>query len=235
MFWNIFFAVVGAIPPALTTWLGFHLTASPEVLSDKDKVRRYRIAFVAMLLLSLVVAGITAYRGTQVEYVQVERAHFAITEIWETSKPNWPLVGEQLGVNFRYKNVGNGTAYNTRFKGHTVLKPDYSPYSEKEAIEEFEKWLQVLPVTEGSSLAKDATGWNTAYGAIVTPEDLNNLMTGRKVMYVVSILQFRDDLGNHRLRICRFLQPPEPTRSGSLMKYGVLASCSRYNDEAEDG
>lgn len=233
MLWNIIFAVVGAVAPAVTTWLAFHITASPEVLSDKYKVRWYRIAFVVMLLLSIAVAGITAYRGTQVESVQVERAHFSITEIWETSKPNWPIVGERLGVNFRYKNVGNGTAYNTGFVGHTVLKPDYTPYSEKEAIEEFEKWLQALPVKEGSSLAKDATAWSTAYGNIVTPEDLNNLTTGRKVMYVVGILQFRDDLGKHSLRICRYLQPPEPTRSGSLMKYGVLASCSRYNDEVE--
>ena len=96
MFWTVVLAVVGAIPQALTTWLGFHITASPEVVRDQHKVRRYRIVFVAMLLLSLVVSGINAYRGTKVEYVQVERAHLAITEIWETSKPAWPLVGGSL-------------------------------------------------------------------------------------------------------------------------------------------
>lgn len=232
MFWNIFFAVVGAIPPALTTWLAFYITASPEVLSDKDKVRRYRNAFVAMLLLSLIVAGITAYRGTQVEYHQVERVHISFIQTQLQSNP-WPLVGEKLSVNIYFKNVSSGMGYNVLFKGYSVLKPDYSPYSEKEAIEEFEKWLRAFPPEEGSSLAKDTYRWASTGGAIVTPEDLNNLSTGRKVMYVVGVVRFQDDVGKHTLRICQYLQPPEPTRSGAGIPFGTMSQCSRYNDEVE--
>ena len=124
-------------------------------------------------------------------------------------------------------------AYNAIFEGRTVLKTDYSPYSEKESIEEFEKWLQARPIEEGSSLPKDNRAWATAKGAILTPEDLNNLASGRRVVYVVGILRFRDDFGKHTLRICRYLQPPEPTRSGGRIVFGTWAYCSRYNDEVE--
>lgn len=155
MVWSIVLAVLSALPQALTTWLGFHITASPQVLADQTRIRRYRILFIAMLVLSIVVTGITAYRGTKVEYVVVERAHFAITQTWPTSSPVWPLVGERLGANFRFKNVGNGMAHNTVFLGIAVLERDYSPYSEKEAIEEFEKRIKALPVGEGASSGKD--------------------------------------------------------------------------------
>jgi len=192
----------------------------------------YKIAFVVMLLISITVAGITAYRGTQVEYVQVERVHISIIKSEFPSNP-WPLVGEKLGVNIYFKNISNGMAYDVLFKGYSFLKPDYSPYSEKEAIEEFEKWLRALPVGEGSSLAKDTYIWASAGGAIVTPEDLNNLSTGRKVMYVVGVVRFRDDVGKHTLRICQYLQPPEPTRSGATIEFGTMAQCSRYNDEVD--
>jgi hypothetical protein len=232
MAWTIILAVLGAISQAVTMWLGFHITASPEIVLNKPKVFWYRFTFGAMLLLSLVVTAITAYRGTRVEHVQVERVHISFIQTEFLSKP-WPLVGEKLGVNIHYKNISNGMAHDVLFYGYSFLKPDYSPYSEKEAIEEFEKWVRVFPEAKESSLAKDTYRWATAEGAILTPEDLNNLSTGRKVMYVVSVVQFRDDVGKRTLRICRFLQPPEPTRSGASIRFGDMASCSRYNDEVE--
>jgi hypothetical protein len=49
MLWTVILAVVGAILLALTTWLGFHIKASPDVLSDQKKVRKYRYAFAVLL------------------------------------------------------------------------------------------------------------------------------------------------------------------------------------------
>ena len=232
MFWTIVLAVLGAISQAVTMWLGFHITARPEIVRNKPKVFWYRFTFGAMLFLSLVVTTITAWRGTQVEYHQVERVHISFIKTEFQSNP-WPLVGEKLSVNLYFKNVSNGMAYDVLFNGHSVLKPEYSPYSEKEAIEEFEKWLRAFPQEEGSSLAKDTYRWASTAGSIVTPEDRNNLSTGRKVMYVVGVVRFRDDVGKHTLRICQYLQPPEPTRSGAGIPFGDFAQCSRYNDEVE--
>lgn len=232
MVWTIVLAVLGALSQAVTMWLGFHITASPEIVHNKPKVFWYRLTFAAMLLLSFVVAAITAYRGTQVEYRQVERVHISFIGTEFQSNPR-PLVGEKLGVNISFQNVSNGMAYNVLFKGHSVLKPDYSAYSEKEVIEEFEKWVRALPVEEGSSLAKGTYLWASSEGAILTPEDLSNLSTGRKVMYVGGVVRFQDDVGKHTLRKCQYLQPPEPTRSGAGIPFGTWAQCSRYNDEVE--
>lgn len=225
---TIFLAVIAALMQALTTWLAFHVSASPDVLNDKRKMQRYRIAFVGLLLIGIVVAVISAYRGTK-----VERVHMAITEIRPITKPRWPIIGEPLEVNIHFKNVGNGMAFNTVLAAYTVLKPDHSAYSEQQTIAEFEKWLQTQPMESGASLAKDNEMWDTSSGAILTPEDHNNLLTGRKVMYLVGVLQFRDDFGKHLQRICRFLQPPGPTGGGGYKVFGILAGCSQYNDEVD--
>ena len=62
--------------------------------------------------------------GPQSSITQAERAYFAITKIWVTSGPDWPLVDDELSANFTFKNVGTGMAHNMHAFGRTALKPD---------------------------------------------------------------------------------------------------------------
>lgn len=159
----------------------------------------------------------------------VERVHFAITRYEATYAP-WPIVGEPLGFNIYYKNVGNGMAYDAKFQAMAVLESDSSQYSQQRAIAEFEKWLQTSPKMR-SSIPKDKELWNSALGAIMTPEDVNNLLKGRKVMYLVGTIEFRDDFGKHTQRICQLLQPPVVTALGGHSELGIFQYCGQYNDE----
>jgi hypothetical protein len=83
-----------------------------------DQIRVILIAFIAIGILFLAWA---AYRGSP-----IERAHFAVTEMWPTTSPPWPIVGRPLDMNFRYKNVGSGTAFDTVIESLTVLQTNDS-------------------------------------------------------------------------------------------------------------
>jgi hypothetical protein len=225
MFITAVLAGLVALIQALTAWLGFYVSTRPQLLENKLKVLWYRIFFVALSAIGIVLVVIITHRASQ-----VERVHFAITKMKQTYTP-WPVVGEPLAFNIYYKNVGNGMAFDVVFEARAVLKPDYSSFSEQEAIAEFQKWLQERPLKTGLSIPKDLEQWNTASGGILSPEDLNNLLKGRRVMYLVGIIQFRDDFGKHTQQICQFLQPPEVTGSGGYSVLGIFAQCDRHNGE----
>jgi hypothetical protein len=168
-------------------------------------------------------------KGSGLQSSLVERVHFAITKFEQTYTP-WPMVGEPLGFNIYFKNVGNGMAYEADFQAMAALESDSSQYSQQRAIAEFEKWLQAQ-LKPRMSIPKDKELWASALGAIVTPEDVNNLLKGRKVMYLVGTIQFRDDFGKHTQRICHFLQPPVVTATGGHSELGIFQHCNQYNDE----
>ena len=69
------------------------------------------------------------------------------------------------------------------------------------------------------------TAFGTAQGPILSPEDYNNLASGRRVVYLVAEFLFSDDAGSHYRHFCGSLEPPQG--GGEL----IWGNCAHYNDE----
>ncbi len=202
-------------------------STSSGILKEQHRVLWYGLLF-GITVISIVISLFVAYRGNP-----TERAHFSIMDTTVTTTPTWPIVGRPLDLNFTYKNVGNGTAFDTLVESYTILKPDYSLSSQQQAVAEFEEQLKARPLQTGWSQSKDEIRWSTAKGAILTPTDYANLRSGKNVVFIVGLIQFRDDFGKHRLRMCRYIQPSGPIGDGGKLEPGVIAMCETYNNELD--
>lgn len=212
-------AIVTLIANALMGWLAFHNSA---------KATWIKFSFGILVVISVLASSIIVYNGNP-----VERVHFAITRFEPSTTPNWPIVGRELELNVYYSNVGNGIAYDTVVEGYTVLRPDYSLFNQEQAVSEFEKRLATRPLQQGHSIPTADERWSTALGAILTPEDSANIQTGRKVVFLIGFIQFRDDFGKHTMRFCRYIQPPGMTPDGGVIPFMIFASCEPHNNEVE--
>jgi hypothetical protein len=201
-----------------------------SALSRQPTWNSASVVILVAILIGIFISVFIAYRGNH-----GERAHFAITEMWPTTSPIWPMVGEPLDMNFRYKNVGNGTALDIVIEGLTLLKPDESKSSQDQVISNFENDLKARELQKGTIIVKDDSRWSTTKrGSVLTAEDRANFVSGEKVIFTIAIIQWRDDYGQHTQRLCRYLQPPKLTPDGrGRAAFGPMGSCHTYNDEVD--
>ena len=220
MFWNVILAVLAAFNQLFVAWLGWKVSANPKLLKDPRKKKLCEIAFWVFGFIGIGLVAIITYRSGLTERVHVSH------EIRETYGPNFIPIGEPLAFNIWMETVGNGTAHDIATFSRTFIGNDLSLYSENEVIEQFERWLLTAEVPAmGTTLTPGMKRATTADGAILSPEDHENLKSGRKVVYIMGLIQFRDDFGKRTQRVCQKLQPPE---TGGIV---IFQSCSRYNDE----
>jgi hypothetical protein len=121
--------------------------------------------------------------------------------------------------------VGNGTAVNIAGRSHSFIEPNISTTSENDVLERFEKMKSSEPLKGSGAMPKGAIQFVSAQGQILSPEDYANLVYGRRVVYVIAELAYKDDSGGHFRRYCQALEPPQP---GGIV---IWANCDHFNDE----
>jgi hypothetical protein len=92
-------------------------------------------------------------------------------------------------------------------------------------IDEELKLKTIVAPTGNMTLVKGDTGFATVAGIVLSPEDYQNLVYGRRTIYVVAEYSYNDDSGKHTRQFCRGLLPPQP---GGLL---IWADCEQFNGE----
>jgi hypothetical protein len=212
----------------ITAWFGWRVTKADAPLTPKQR-RRYDITFIVAGIIGVALVGIAAYRAGE------ERAHLqlkpdlsftfpGVRDLWSRAAEFLP-VGSPVRLNVNYKNVGSGPATNTTHAGRIYVEPDDSLASNRDAISKFDAWLKLQSPLTKTTIAKDDTGITTFDGDILTPEDFQNIIHGRRFIYEVGTFWFDDDLGGHYHNFCWILR--EPREGGTIMFQG----CDEHTDE----
>jgi hypothetical protein len=229
MFWNIVIAVGAGIAQLGNAWLGWRVTSLPNRLSSRQR-KTYDMLFIVCGLVGLFLIGLATYRAGR------ERAHLklitsldvrlptTLEDIWSASDI-FLRVNLPLRMNVYYQNVGNGPAINMRHQGTVYIEPDYSLASVRDAVQKFETWRKTQTDAGAGTTAKDENGFATFKGDILTPEDSQNIKSGRRIVFVVGEFTFDDDLGSHYHKVCDWLQPPEV--GGAI----IFGHCPEYTEE----
>jgi hypothetical protein len=77
----------------------------------------------------------------------------------------------------------------------------------------------------GSTIPKDEMHFFTAEGPILSPEDLDNILNGRRIVTLVFELSFADDYGTHSVEGCEMLEAPQ------VSNVPTWISCEEHNGE----
>jgi len=237
MVWNIALAVAGGLCQFVTAWLGWRITIHPIDLGDPKQRRKrilYEILFVLVGVLGVVSVGVIAYR------VPRDHAHFIFSleptyrningkTSWASGTPDhradFLQVNRPLALNVWHKNVGPGVAVNVQHHDGSFIEPDISAASENDALTQFEKVKASETPKDIGTLAKDAAQFSTASGIILSPEDYDNLVYGRRVVYTMTEISYSDDSGKHSRQFCAALEPPQ--QGGEM----IWAVCGVFNSE----
>jgi hypothetical protein len=237
MIWDIVLAVAAGLCQFVTAWLGWRITMHPIRLNDPKQKRKrifYEVLFSLTGVLGVMCTGVIAYR------VPRDRAHFNfnVGTVYKNARgeTSWSSgTGERraeflqidapLAFNVYRTNVGPGTSMNTVGHQYAFIEPDGSPTSESEALARFEKSKAMEPNTNIGTVPKGNSGFVTAHGATLSPEDYDNLADGRRVAYVVGEVLYEDDSGKHSRHFCYSLETPQP---GGFL---IWALCRTFNDE----
>jgi len=182
--------------------------------------RWYEVLFLVFGLVGVALIGVAAYR------TNLERAHFVVPRVWPTYVPDAFVINSKLAVNVDLKNVGKSPAANIQDWRHTYIQGDGSLTSQEDVVESFKKWIATNPSIGGNTVQSGEVFWVTAQGDILSPEDRQNIMSGRRAVYVLVNMHFTDDFGGHEYHFCQFLSPPQG--GGGTMIWNF---CSPYNDE----
>ncbi|HXF14990.1 MAG TPA: hypothetical protein VN517_17690 [Terriglobales bacterium] len=214
---DISIAVGAALAQFVTAYWGWQVAATDPALTAKEK-NKYTIKFMITGLVGIALVGVAAYRGER-----TERAHFAIQA--STALQPIPFIADKnLLLDINYHNVGTGTAYNFLHAERAYIENDDSLISQKKAVETFKSDL-TKPTATGTTVSKDEQGFITAWGPMLSPEDVDNLQRGRRVALAVGEMRYEDDFGSHDKTICFMVQPPP----GSPI---IFKNCDgQYNQE----
>jgi hypothetical protein len=139
--------------------------------------------------------------------------------------PDAFVINRKLSVNITLKNVGKSPAANIQDWRRSFIREDGGLTSQADAVESFEKWIATNPSIGGNTTQAGETFWISAEGEILPPEDRQNIISGRRVVYALVNLHFTDDFGRHEFHTCQFLSPPQ---EGGTMIWNF---CSLYNEE----
>lgn len=241
MVWDIVIASAAGLCQLITALLGWRVAVNPlDPNNPQHRKRRlwFNALFIVVGLLGVALVGLGAYRMPR------DHAHLAYRmrplyyqgPINRADIVNWASgpdghraefleINQPVGFNVVYTNVGSGVAVNSRCYKAAFVEPDISPSSQADALAQFEKMKAVEPGFATGTLTKGESGFVSAKGPILSPEDYNNLVFGRRVLYVVVETAYNDDSGQHTRQMCRALQPPQP---GGVL---IWANCDNFNDE----
>lgn len=225
MRWDFIFALIAGLTQFGSAYLGWKVTPQDQSI-DRTKRKWYEVGFVLCGLIGVVCVATLAWRSGR-----RERAHYSITlgntyrvtaVVPPSSDPcgpslnvvpySWLTVDKPLAFNVCKTNVGTGTAYAVDNRAMVTIEDDASEESQQAAVARFKRWFSTGPRSSATD-PKGSQAFFTAHGPILSPEDRDNLIHGRRTLFVVGAIRFQDDFGTHELHICKFLQsqatPPE--------------------------
>lgn len=228
MIWTILIAVIGGLASFTNSFLGYKVTNLSGPLPAAKK-RLYDALFIGTGIIAVICLGLAASRGAP------ERAHLKLKPslgyifnhpaTWADA-PGFIPVGQMMKFNVEFENVGNGPATNVTHAGRVYIEPDDSITSSQDAVSKFENWRKLTrPDTATTTIAKADSGWTTSEGDVLTPEDFQNVISGRRLIYQVGAFWFEDDTGGHYHNFCWFLMAP---REGEKI---IPALCQEHNEE----
>jgi hypothetical protein len=126
-------------------------------------------------------------------------------------------IGEPLAVSMHCRNKGDVPAMRVYCGSQFYLEPvgSIAASGDTKAFQEqlyssFEKAIQPIPKpSDRQSVGKDETQWGTSFWATpFTATDETPLDTGALILVSMGLMLYADDLGDHRIEFCRWLQPP---------------------------
>jgi hypothetical protein len=232
---DIFLAILAALSQFGNAFMGWKVTGK-QLSARKQKI--YDGLFISLGMIGIISVGVlAAHSGRQ------ERAHFSqrITNTFESYDSqtkrlipfSWYVVDKPLKFNVYIKNVGSGSAYNAEMNVRSFIEPDLSLTSQHEAISEFQTWLALQP-HHSITWPKDFEMFNTAAGAVLSPEDYSNLTTDRRTVFVIGKVTFDDDFGSHEFDVCQMMQPQEKYSAGAptiSLVHEIWGTCDSFSGE----
>jgi hypothetical protein len=132
-------------------------------------------------------------------------------------------VGQVMGFNVYYKQDGPNPVELLDSVKWLYTRPDLSKESQKSAIADFNHRVNAKREREPIAPLTLLHGENPHYFTAIdvddsdryrqtTQDDLDNLKIGRKVVYILSLITYKDTSSDsrkeHHLRLCMLLQPP---------------------------
>jgi hypothetical protein len=195
---TIFLGLLAASAQFGNSWLGWRVNNIPSPLEPKRR-KVYDFLFVLCGLTSVICVGLIAYRSGR-----IERAHFAL----DLNSEVQAVAGTPLSMNIFFKDVGTGPAVNTDSYSRAFIEEDESRRSADDAIGKY-KVFERSHALGTDNVPKDAPGYYmTALGAMLSDEDVINLVRGIRVLYIMGTIKFKDDFGSHTQYICKTSNGP---------------------------
>ena len=143
-------------------------------------------------------------------------------------------IGEPLGFNVAYKQVGPNPVEVTEIAKWIFLEPDYEASTQEQLITDFKKRMQVERAQgkgfkESATYEQGKTAWDTTVARtsdlhirLATKDDLEALQAGTQIAFVVWQITYKDNDKPHHARLCYWLQPPAAYP-------GVWHGCNGFN------
>jgi len=145
--------------------------------------------------------------------------------------------GDELAFNMYFKATGPKSIQLINQAWELFVEPDFSSTSENTAVNEFlarinEETKRLIPPLSPQTMMPGERHFNTAFGyvtaespqhRILTQQDLDDLHTGRSVVFVVAKITYKDNGKTHHLKRCGALEPPATPP-------GIWHFCRSFND-----
>ena len=119
--------------------------------------------------------------------------------------------GKQASFNIYFTNQGPKDALDCRWKGTIELVTSPSSIAaEEETWRDFDEntmWLGPVDLIPKQNV------WKTFRTRVLTAADIQDIRSGRLLLYVFAHGQFKDGTGQHEVELCSYVEPPgdDPT------------------------
>ena len=195
-----------------------------------------KLTIIGVLVVGSFIAVWLAWlRTTQSENIK-ERAYISISSITTGYKPaieRWPdflVVNANLAFNIFYSNTGRNPAHNITSYGKSFIGQDSTPVTEKNIVADFYTAIPSdIRASDGfGDILVNEPKFSTGFGPKLSPEDIDNLVSGRKIAYVIGAIQFQDDFGKHTRQVCSYVQAPLSPNG-----HVIFHNCRIHNSEID--
>jgi hypothetical protein len=193
------------------------VATAPAQVEERRKTWQYRLVWANTILVVLTLVAILWY--TWVTSRTLEAAHRAWVLVDQVEKVDIQP-GVQVGTVVRFKNFGNGPAFDVRQA--TAVHPPTTSTS-------LPTKPRPIPFGSGSTGAvpqgKDFSAPNVRIGGF-DAATIEEIRKGRVKAYVYGRIDYRDEFSDRHTLFCRFLELHE-TKAGTT---GVFSVCPGYDE-----
>ena len=122
--------------------------------------------------------------------------------------PHLFQIDQPVAFNIDFVNTGP-EVHGTLMASRSYIEIDDSIESQIMAVRAFKDRLSTFSPSAGENTASLQNGFMTAFGQKLSPEDIDNLEHGRRVVIVIGVIKTGGPSGDIQ-PICQILQPPLP-------------------------